>query len=459
MNQKIPLLYLVLTITNFCLALGNDQRMSLKLNSSYSFVTQHNNTTENYNRTATATKIKPEHRRCRHHLKKHCWHSTKILKQSEATVIIKKCTTRAVTHHCPTPTVSSEPYEGILRHTQNIKTFDTPIATNTESKMSRSRDKGDSDHAVLSKDTATHSIIPTVTIILDQTVTKDYPDATYAAASLPKPTRTRGDNRNDVETTVSSNRASNSNTLDRKQDVNNANSNTQTSNTSNANSNTQTSNTSNANSNAQTSGTSNANSNTQTSNTSQNNETGDTFADGRDDVDSNIDDDVLDSDESEITEDQDDESSNDIESSEQDDDAYNSDNYEGTDSYDEDDKNNDEDDLSYSSTLLPSSTIQQTLPSQTSDPSIFGGNELSVSNSVSNKALGIGLGVGIGCVAALGLAGLLFHNKRRRLQESMVENSDIGTRWSPQNFRDVVASTVSNLPRSPSQRSRTSIGH
>jgi F0F1-type ATP synthase membrane subunit c/vacuolar-type H+-ATPase subunit K len=80
-------------------------------------------------------------------------------------------------------------------------------------------------------------------------------------------------------------------------------------------------------------------------------------------------------------------------------------------------------------------------------------------NDISNKALGIGLGVGIGCIAALGLAGLLIHNRKRQQQAPLNEEAAataVPTRWRPQSFMGVVASVVSKLPRSPSQRSKAS---
>ncbi|KAI8982569.1 hypothetical protein BDB01DRAFT_793220 [Pilobolus umbonatus] len=78
-----------------------------------------------------------------------------------------------------------------------------------------------------------------------------------------------------------------------------------------------------------------------------------------------------------------------------------------------------------------------------------------VKNNISNKALGIGLGVGVGCIAALGLAGLLVHNRKKQ-QEYVDDPNDVSTRWRPQSFMGVVATVVSKLPRSPSQRSRAS---
>ncbi|KAI8391786.1 uncharacterized protein BYT42DRAFT_558074 [Radiomyces spectabilis] len=86
-----------------------------------------------------------------------------------------------------------------------------------------------------------------------------------------------------------------------------------------------------------------------------------------------------------------------------------------------------------------------------------------VSGSMSNKALGIGLGLGIGCVAALGLAGLLVHSRRKRKEQllfngnqNILDETDVNTRWRPQSFMGVVASVVAKLPRSPSQRSNAS---
>ncbi|KAI8337553.1 hypothetical protein BC941DRAFT_425604 [Chlamydoabsidia padenii] len=77
-----------------------------------------------------------------------------------------------------------------------------------------------------------------------------------------------------------------------------------------------------------------------------------------------------------------------------------------------------------------------------------------------NKSLGLGLGLGVGCVAALGLAGLLVHSRRRN-QQQISDTTQRGdpmdnTRWRPQSFMGVVASVVAKLPRSPSQRSQAS---
>lgn len=78
-----------------------------------------------------------------------------------------------------------------------------------------------------------------------------------------------------------------------------------------------------------------------------------------------------------------------------------------------------------------------------------------------NTSLGLGLGLGVGCVAAVGLAGLLVHN-RRRLQEQEQAATDTPDqeqlRWRPQSFMGVVASVVAKLPRSPSQRSQMNTG-
>ncbi|KAI7858203.1 hypothetical protein BDC45DRAFT_554307 [Circinella umbellata] len=81
-----------------------------------------------------------------------------------------------------------------------------------------------------------------------------------------------------------------------------------------------------------------------------------------------------------------------------------------------------------------------------------------VEGNVSNKSLGIGLGVGIGCVAAIGLAGLLVANKRKRENQSSTAsyNDDVDTHWRPQSFMGVVASVVAKLPRSASLRSNHS---
>jgi hypothetical protein len=82
---------------------------------------------------------------------------------------------------------------------------------------------------------------------------------------------------------------------------------------------------------------------------------------------------------------------------------------------------------------------------------------MAVNNNVPNKALGIGLGVGVGCIAALGLVGLLFHSKKKKQQDNEQQPSGKQyTRWRPQSFMGVVASVVSKLPRSPSQRSKAS---
>jgi hypothetical protein len=85
-----------------------------------------------------------------------------------------------------------------------------------------------------------------------------------------------------------------------------------------------------------------------------------------------------------------------------------------------------------------------------------------VGTSVSNKALGIGLGVGIGCLAALGLAGLIVHNRRKQARESLDPN--VTTHWGRQSFMGAVAAVVAKLPRTPSQRSHASsngiaVGH
>lgn len=140
------------------------------------------------------------------------------------------------------------------------------------------------------------------------------------------------------------------------------------------------------------------------------------------------------------------------------------------------------DDESTSNTDTTSSSADQsasTISQQSVDPSQNGsGNGQSTNDSngysetqavegdVSNKALGIGLGVGVGCVAAIGLAGLLVANKRRRdstqssssspALDGEEEDPNVSTRWRPQSFMGVLSSVVAKLPRSASLRSQRS---
>lgn len=96
-------------------------------------------------------------------------------------------------------------------------------------------------------------------------------------------------------------------------------------------------------------------------------------------------------------------------------------------------------------------------PNGSNDDVYNDNNRTSGSGTSNNKALGIGLGVGIGCIAALGLAGLVVHNRKGK--ENLLNDTQQTvptTRWRPQSFMGVVASVVARLPRSPSQRSKAS---
>ncbi|KAI9027365.1 hypothetical protein CLU79DRAFT_741561 [Phycomyces nitens] len=97
------------------------------------------------------------------------------------------------------------------------------------------------------------------------------------------------------------------------------------------------------------------------------------------------------------------------------------------------------------------------------DPNANNSNAISESNpvngSVSNKSLGLGLGLGIGGIAAVGLAGLLVHNRRKnesRSNSTIIDDPNARTRWRTQSFMGAVAAAVSRLPRSPSTRSNSS---
>jgi hypothetical protein len=110
-------------------------------------------------------------------------------------------------------------------------------------------------------------------------------------------------------------------------------------------------------------------------------------------------------------------------------------------------------------TPTSSSIDPPVLAAPTNNPNdLYNNPDVTAGNDIGNKALGIGLGVGIGCIAALGLAGLLVHNRKKQQQSPLNEEaaSTVPTRWRPQSFMGVVASVVSKLPRSPSQRSKAS---
>lgn len=81
----------------------------------------------------------------------------------------------------------------------------------------------------------------------------------------------------------------------------------------------------------------------------------------------------------------------------------------------------------------------------------------SVGTVVPGNALGIGLGVGIGSIAAMGLLGLLFlYRKKNQDILPSSNNNELNTKWRPHSFMNVVASVVAKLPRSPSQKSKSS---
>ncbi|KAI8643761.1 hypothetical protein BD408DRAFT_414492 [Parasitella parasitica] len=107
-------------------------------------------------------------------------------------------------------------------------------------------------------------------------------------------------------------------------------------------------------------------------------------------------------------------------------------------------------------TAIATATSNDVRISPTDNSDIYANSDAAADNDISNKALGIGLGVGIGCIAALGLAGLVVFNRRKKQQQLEDDAQSVPTRWRPQSFMGVVATVVSKLPRSPSQRSKAS---
>ncbi|KAK4520535.1 uncharacterized protein ATC70_008048 [Mucor velutinosus] len=108
-------------------------------------------------------------------------------------------------------------------------------------------------------------------------------------------------------------------------------------------------------------------------------------------------------------------------------------------------------------TATATTTSNDVLSTSTNNSDIYANSDAAAANDISNKALGIGLGAGIGCIAALGLAGLVVFNRKRRQERLSEDDSQtVPTRWRPQSFMGAVASVVSKLPRSPSQRSKAS---
>ncbi|KAI8388830.1 uncharacterized protein BYT42DRAFT_603257 [Radiomyces spectabilis] len=123
------------------------------------------------------------------------------------------------------------------------------------------------------------------------------------------------------------------------------------------------------------------------------------------------------------------------------------------------DDDDDDDDDGSSDTNAPSGGDSEGRPAMTTtagDAANKRNESEAVAGSISNRNLGIGLGVGIGCVAVIGLAGLLVHNRRRQQRAASSLDENVNTRWRPQSFLGVVASVVAKLPRTPSQRSQGS---
>ncbi|KAI7870667.1 hypothetical protein BDF14DRAFT_1741162 [Spinellus fusiger] len=136
---------------------------------------------------------------------------------------------------------------------------------------------------------------------------------------------------------------------------------------------------------------------------------------------------------------------------------------------DSDDNDDENDSLPDDSSSPPSTTTTSSASSpNVPDPNTSSEESsqlISVNGSRSNKILGLGLGLGIGGIAAIGLAGLLVHNHRKKANgadEGVIDSNspemNVRTRWRPQSFMGVVASAVARLPRSPSTRSNTSRG-
>ncbi|KAI9472156.1 MAG: hypothetical protein EXX96DRAFT_347783 [Benjaminiella poitrasii] len=127
----------------------------------------------------------------------------------------------------------------------------------------------------------------------------------------------------------------------------------------------------------------------------------------------------------------------------------------------EDNNANHDDSAATNTNAIMTATSTTSIPTDNNNSKPIIANTDAATNDVSNKALGIGLGVGIGCAAVLGLAALaVLHkrNKKHQTRDMMIEQQQQGvsTRWRPQSFMGVVASVVSRLPRTPSQRSKAS---
>ncbi|ORE04854.1 hypothetical protein BCV72DRAFT_337006 [Rhizopus microsporus var. microsporus] len=351
------------------------------------------NDNDNSEHYTSTTISKAANESCRR-WKVHCWHSSKTIEDGEVTVIIKKCTT-----------ISQSRSRTITHH---YTSSPTPITAKTTGKsISESTSKA-SD--VYPKPTSSgrnsivhspHHVAATPTSISSTTTT------TTTTTTITTTTTTTATTTTTTATTPTTTTEATPLAIAPTATEESGHSGTTHSSTS-----TDTSNSNDSNN----------------SNNSNNSNSGDSNNNNNDDNNSN--------------------SSNDNSNDNDDDDNDNDDN----------NSSNNENGANTSVTdhnLTPTAQTQPPSPSQPNGPSIFSNNELPVANNVSNKALGIGLGVGIGCVAALGLAGLIVHNNRKR-KELMEEDQGIPTRWRPQSFMGVVASVVSKLPRSPSQRSKAS---
>ena len=109
-----------------------------------------------------------------------------------------------------------------------------------------------------------------------------------------------------------------------------------------------------------------------------------------------------------------------------------------------------------------SSTTSAPLSNSTATPSGAGDSVYqgqAVAGQVDDQTLAIGLGVGIGAAALLGLLVFIaYYQYKRRSQPPLAlpGGERISTHWRSQSFLAAITAVVTNLPRTPSQRSKAS---
>lgn len=126
------------------------------------------------------------------------------------------------------------------------------------------------------------------------------------------------------------------------------------------------------------------------------------------------------------------------------------------DSDDDNDKKGDGKRTATSSSILPSFTMLNALPSLTAtapDPKKSQMESEMVAAERTNKIIGIVVGLGCVAIGSAGLVGYIISRRQDRLQEQSLADGSVQTRWRPQSFLAVVSSAVNRIQHNCSRES------